>query len=59
MIFVAVMILLKALHDHARTANACLIQRYIEIAGRITALYVGTVSIEMIMQGTRSWMQKF
>ncbi len=59
MISVAVMILLKALHDHVRTANGRLVQRYIEIAGRITALYVGTVSVEMIMRGLRAWVQKF
>ncbi|MCA9113993.1 MAG: MarC family protein [Planctomycetaceae bacterium] len=58
-ISVAVIILLKSIHDHVRTTNADLIQRYIEIAGRITALYVGTVSIEMIMLGLRSWLQKF
>jgi multiple antibiotic resistance protein len=59
MISAAMMILLKALHDYVRTANGRLVQRYIEIAGRITALYVGTVSVEMIMQGVRAWVQKF
>jgi multiple antibiotic resistance protein len=59
MISVVVMILLKSLHDYVRTADGRLVQRYIEIAGRITALYVGTVSVEMIMQGVRAWVQKF
>jgi multiple antibiotic resistance protein len=59
MISVALMILLKSLHDYVRTANGRLVQRYIEIAGRITALYVGTVSVEMIMQGLRAWVQTF
>ena len=59
MISVAVIILLKSIHDHVRAKNVDLIQRYIEVAGRITALYVGTVSIEMIMQGVRTWVQKF
>ncbi|MCA9112189.1 MAG: MarC family protein, partial [Planctomycetaceae bacterium] len=48
-ISVAVMILLKSLYDYVRTAHEELVQRYIEIAGRVTALYVGTVSVEMIM----------
>ena len=56
---VVIILLLKALHDIVRTRHERLIQRYIEIAGRITALYVGTVSIEMIMQGTRTWADKF
>ncbi len=54
-----VMMGLKVLHDFVRPRNERLIERYIEIAGRITALFVGTVSIEMIMQGLRSWIAKF
>jgi small neutral amino acid transporter SnatA (MarC family) len=41
------------------TKREALIKRYIEIAGRITALVVGTVSVEMIMQGVRTWADKF
>ena len=54
-----IMALLKALHDAVRPRKERLIQRYIEIAGRITALFVGTISVQMIMQGIRSWVQKF
>lgn len=56
---IAIMIGLKALHDLVRPKREALVQRYIEIAGRITALFVGTVSIEMIMQGVKAWMEKF
>lgn len=56
---VAIMLALKALHDFARPRHEPAIQRYIEVSGRITALYVGTVSIEMIMQGLRTWAGKF
>lgn len=60
-VFVSVMIMLvlKAVHDFARPRHEPVIQRYIEISGRITALYVGTVSVEMIMQGLRTWAGKF
>ena len=58
-ISVAIILLLKSLHDIVRTRHERLIQRYIDIAGRITAHYVGTVSIEMIMQGIRTWADKF
>ena len=58
-ISIAIMILLKLLHDHVRPKREPLIQRYIEIAGRITALFVGTISVEMIMQGLRTWVHKF
>jgi small neutral amino acid transporter SnatA (MarC family) len=50
--------LLKALHDYVRPRQEPLIERYIEIAGRITALYVGTVAVEMIMQGMGTWLEK-
>ena len=58
-ISVSLMLLLKQLHDHVNATREELVQRYIEIAGRVTALYVGTVSIEMIMQGLQTWAQKF
>lgn len=53
---VGVMILLKYLHDYVRTRNAELVQRYMDIAGRVTALVVGTFAIEMIMRGLTTWM---
>ena len=53
-----VVILLKALHDYVRPRCGLLIDRYIEIVGRITALYVGTVAVDMIMQGIRTWLEK-
>ncbi len=56
---IIIMIGLKTLHDVARTKREPLIQRYIEIGGRITALFVGTISIEMIMRGISTWVQKF
>jgi len=58
-ITVSTMIGLKLTHDKVRPRNEKLIERYVEISGRITALVVGTYSIEMIMQGLRSWVQNF
>ncbi len=54
---VLVVIGLKWVHDYVRPRNEGLVERYIEIMGRVTALVVGTFSIEMIMQGLRSWLQ--
>jgi len=51
--------LLKSLHDYVRPRREQLIQRYIEVAGRITALFVGTIAVEMMIQGTRAWLEKF
>ncbi len=58
-ISILIMLILKAAHDFVRPRRERLIQRYIEIAGRIVALFVGTVSVEMIMQGVRTWVHKF
>jgi multiple antibiotic resistance protein len=56
---VLTMLALKLIHDYVRPRREPLIQRYIEIAGRVTALFVGTVSVEMIMRGIRTWAGKF
>lgn len=58
-ISIVIMLVLKAVYDFVRPRQERLIQRYVEIAGRITALFVGTVSVEMIMQGIKTWAQKF
>lgn len=50
--------LLKSVHDYVRPRSERLVERYIEVGGRITALYVGTVAIEMLMQGISTWMEK-
>ena len=52
---VITMILLKWVHDYVRPRNERLIERYVEVMGRVTALVVGTFSIEMIMQGVSTW----
>ena len=54
-----VMFILKLLHDYVKKSREELIQHYIEVVGRVSALYVGTVAIEMIMRGLLSWSEKF
>jgi len=58
-ICLATIIILKFVHDLVHHTQEGLVERYIEIAGRITALYIGTVAIDMIMQGLRTWAGKF
>ena len=52
------MVGLKWLHDVVKPRNEPLVDRYIQIAGRITALFVGTIAVEMIMKGTLYWVGK-
>ena len=56
---VLIILLLKDLYDFVLPRNARLVERYIEVMGRITALVVGTFSIEMIMQGVGTWLDYF
>ena len=54
-----VLALLKLLHDVVKPRREAIVQRYIEIMGRVTALVVGTIAIDMIMRGMSSWISKF
>lgn len=58
-ISVGVVVLLKQVHDHIKPRYEKLIDTYIDIAGRVTGLYLGTISIQMIMQGLQVWILKF
>ncbi len=60
-VFVSLLIvlLLKTLHDYVLPRREALIERYIEVFGRISALYVGTVAIEMIMRGAETWIKNY
>ncbi len=58
-IAILLIFLLKELHDYVRPRREPIVQRYIEITGRIAALFVGTIAIEMIMQGVQKWLEKF
>lgn len=49
------LIFIKWLHDHVRTRNETLVHRYTEVAGRATALFIGTFAIEMILSGFERW----
>lgn len=58
-ISLATILILKWVHDAVRPTRERLIERYVEIAGRIAALVVGTFSVEMIMKGVLTWIAKF
>lgn len=48
----------KVLHDFVQQHNEQLIHRYVEIAGRVTALFTGSFAVEMILKGIESWMEQ-
>jgi small neutral amino acid transporter SnatA (MarC family) len=46
------------IHDYIKPRREALIERYIETAGRIMALYIGAFSVNMIMSGISGWIEK-
>jgi len=48
---------IKFAHDYLRAHNARVVDRYIEIVGRISALLIGTFAVEMIFEGLGTWLQ--
>lgn len=48
---------IKLAHDYLKDANARLVDRYVEIVGRISALLIGTFAIEMIFEGVGTWLE--
>jgi multiple antibiotic resistance protein len=54
---VALVTALKVAHDYVKERNARLIDRYVEIVGRISALLIGTIAVEMLFEGLGTWLQ--
>jgi multiple antibiotic resistance protein len=46
---------LKLLFDVVNRKNAALLERYVEIASRVSAMLIGTIAVEMILQGLSAW----
>jgi small neutral amino acid transporter SnatA (MarC family) len=47
--------ILKWLHDFVKARNAGLVSRYIDLVGRASALFIGTVAIDMVLRGIELW----
>lgn len=45
------LLLVKFIHDRVKARNEKLVERYIEITGRVMALVIGTYAVEMIISG--------
>jgi len=46
---------IKLAHDTVKDYNARIIDRYIEVVGRISALLIGTIAVEMVFEGVSKW----
>ena len=54
---VMLVIAIKVAHDYVRQHNAEIIDRYVEIVGRLSALLIGTIAVEMLFEGLGTWLQ--
>jgi len=52
---IVLVIALKIAHDMVKERNARLIDRYVEIVGRVSALLIGTIAVDMILEGLGGW----
>lgn len=51
---VVLLVLMKYLHDRLKDRHAELTDRYIDLVGRMSALLIGTIAIDMIVTGLQS-----
>lgn len=54
----SILILMKFSHDHLRYKHAKHIDRYFDIVGRLSALLIGTIAIDMIINGVTGVINK-
>ena len=54
-ITVVTVLLLKALHDGVKERYEGLVERYVDITGRVSALIMGTFAVDMILHGIELW----
>ncbi|MFX7279067.1 MarC family protein [Acinetobacter baumannii] len=54
----SVLIAMKFSHDHLRYSHAKYIDRYFDIVGRLAALLIGTIAVDMIVNGVTRLIDK-
>jgi small neutral amino acid transporter SnatA (MarC family) len=50
--------LFKLLFDRLRQQRAALVERYVEVASRVSAMLVGSIAIEMILVGLKAFLRE-
>ena len=54
----AIIIFLKILFDFLSAKKEGIIEKYVEISGKVGALIIGTYAVDMIFQGVIAWIKK-
>ncbi|WP_175624493.1 MULTISPECIES: MarC family protein [Oxalobacteraceae] len=51
---VSILVVMKVAHDKLKERHAAMTDRYIDLVGRMSALLIGTIAIDMILTGLQS-----
>ncbi|MCA9619733.1 MAG: MarC family protein [Myxococcales bacterium] len=54
-VVVVAVVILKRLYDAVKRRNAALVERYMDFVGRISALVIGTIAVELVLRGIDAW----
>jgi small neutral amino acid transporter SnatA (MarC family) len=49
-------LIIKYVHDFVRQRHEPLVERYVDVVGRISALIIGTIAVDMILRGIDIWL---
>ncbi|WP_219907911.1 MarC family protein [Enhygromyxa salina] len=49
------LVVLKAIHTRVQQRNVELVDRYVDVIGRASALLIGTIAIDMVLSGLELW----
>lgn len=52
---IGAILLLKQIFDFVKKRNELYVARYMDIAGRVTALFTGSFAVELILKGIERW----
>lgn len=53
---VVVLAIFKACFDYVSTRNAGIVERYVDVASRVSAMMVGSIAVEMTFDGLEAWL---
>ncbi|MEX0718428.1 MAG: MarC family protein [Planctomycetaceae bacterium] len=56
LLVVVSLVAMKAIHDWVNLRAERLVERYVEIVGRVSAIVIGTIAVEMLLQGVDLWL---
>jgi small neutral amino acid transporter SnatA (MarC family) len=54
---VALLVVFKASFDYVSVRNAGIVERYVEVASRVSAMMVGSIAVEMTFDGLEAWLR--